>query len=469
MKYISTRGGSQNTQEPQTFTQVLLSGLAPDGGLYVPTEFPTLDLDALRGKSYQDIAEAVMFPFVEGDITRADLRAMIDETYGAQNFRHKDVVPLHHVQDNLYALELFHGPTIAFKDVALQMLGRLFNHVLKDKGERVTIVGATSGDTGSAAIEGCKACDLIDIFILHPNGRVSDVQRKQMTTIDAPNVFNIALEGTFDDCQDRVKDMFNDHEFRETVKLSAINSINWARIMAQIVYYVTSALALGAPEKEVSFVVPTGNFGNIFAAYCARQMGVPIKTLGVATNRNDILTRFFESGEMSQSGVEPSISPSMDIQISSNFERYLYFLLDQDSEKLTGIMNGFKESGNFALPHDVHAKARADFTASRADDARTLEVIKTVHAETGYTLDPHTAVGYSGALAVAANEPNSAVVSLACAHPAKFPDAVKRATNIHPELPAHLSDLFDKPEILIEQPNDLGVLQEFVKDKIKLT
>jgi len=272
MKYISTRGGSQNTQEPQTFTQVLLSGLAPDGGLYVPTEFPTLDLDALRGKS-------------------------------------------HHVQDNLYALELFHGPTIAFKDVALQMLGRLFNHVLKDKGERVTIVGATSGDTGSAAIEGCKACDLIDIFILHPNGRVSDVQRKQMTTIDAPNVFNIALEGTFDDCQDRVKDMFNDHEFRETVKLSAINSINWARIMAQIVYYVTSALALGAPEKEVSFVVPTGNFGNIFAAYCARQMGVPIKTLGVATNRNDILTRFFESGEMSQSGVEPSISPSMDIQI----------------------------------------------------------------------------------------------------------------------------------------------------------
>jgi len=212
MKYISTRGGSQNTQEPQTFTQVLLSGLAPDGGLYVPTEFPTLDLDALRGKSYQDIAEAVMFPFVEGDITRADLRAMIDETYGAQNFRHKDVVPLHHVQDNLYALELFHGPTIAFKDVALQMLGRLFNHVLKDKGERVTIVGATSGDTGSAAIEGCKACDLIDIFILHPNGRVSDVQRKQMTTIDAPNVFNIALEGTFDDCQDRVKDMFNDHD-----------------------------------------------------------------------------------------------------------------------------------------------------------------------------------------------------------------------------------------------------------------
>lgn len=464
MKYISTRGGGQ----PQTFEQVLLNGLAPDGGLYVPETFPQLDLESLRGKSYQDIAEAVMYPFVEGDIERAALRAIIDETYGAQNFRHDDVVPLHHVQDNLYALELFHGPTIAFKDVALQMLGRLFDHVLKDKGERVTIVGATSGDTGSAAIEGCKACDLIDIFILHPKGRVSDVQRKQMTTIDAPNVHNIALDGTFDDCQNRVKDMFNDHEFRDSVNLSAINSINWARIMAQIVYYVTSALELGAPEKEVSFVVPTGNFGNVFAAYCARQMGLPIKTLGVATNRNDILTRFFESGAMTTSEVQPSISPSMDIQISSNFERYLYFLLEGNSEKLTQIMTAFKETGQFEISDDLMNRARQEFCASRADDERTLEVIKSVHDQVGYILDPHTAVGYSGALEIAKDEQGT-VVSLACAHPAKFPDAVKKATGIHPDLPDHLSDLFDKPEILTEQPNDLAVLQEFVCDNIKLT
>lgn len=463
MKYISTRGGG----EPQTFQQVLLSGLAPDGGLYVPQSFPQLDLDALRGKSYQDVAEAVMFPFVEGSISRTDLRAIINETYSAENFRHTDVVPLHHVQDNLYTLELFHGPTIAFKDVALQLLGRLFNHMLKDKNKRVTIVGATSGDTGSAAIEGCKACDLIDIFILHPSGRVSDVQRKQMTTIDAPNVHNIALDGTFDDCQNIVKAMFNDHDFRDDVKLSAINSINWARIMAQIVYYVTSALELGVPDKEASFVVPTGNFGNVFAAYCARQMGLPIKTLGIATNRNDILTRFFESGEMKMNETEASLSPSMDIQISSNFERYLYFLLDGDSAQLIDIMTAFKNTGAFKVSDEALAKARAEFKASRADDARTLGVIKDVHVTADYTLDPHTAVGYSGALEIAKEE-GGAVVSLACAHPAKFPDAVKKACGIHPELPEHLSDLFERKEILTEKPNNLEMLQAFVRTNIGL-
>jgi len=465
IQYISTRGGALSKEGPQSFEQVLLAGLAPDGGLYVPQSFPQLDIAALKGKSYADIAEAVMFPFVEGCIDRADLRAMIDETYAPEVFRAETPVPLHHVVDNLYTLELFHGPTIAFKDVALQMLGRLFEHVLSKRDRRVRIVGATSGDTGSAAIEGCRHSAHVDIFILHPKGRVSDVQRKQMTTVDAPNVHNIALEGTFDDCQACVKDMFNDPHFRAEMSLSAINSINWARIMAQITYYFTAALELGAPEKEVSFVVPTGNFGNVFAAYCARQMGLPIKTLGIATNRNDILTRFFESGEMKMGGVEPSLSPSMDIQISSNFERYLYFLLDGDSAKLTAIMNGFKETGEFSLPPEFLAKARGEFVASRADDGQTIDTIRSVYNKYNYTLDPHSAVGYFGAQELAKHE-KGAVVALACAHPAKFPDAVTKATGEYPALPDHLSGLFEAEEIVTDMPNDLAALKQFVRDNI---
>jgi len=456
MKYISTRGGG----EPQTFEQVLLTGLAPDGGLYVPENWPQIDLNTLQGKSYTEIAEIVMYPFVEGCIERADFKQIIAETY-ADNFRHPDITPLHPLKDNIYIMEQFHGPTIAFKDVALQLLGRLFDHTLKKQGKRITIVGATSGDTGSAAIEGCLTCENIDIFILHPKGRVSDVQRKQMTTIDAPNVHNIALEGTFDDCQNMVKAMFNDEEFRNKVSLSAVNSINWARIMAQIVYYFTTAIKLGAPEKEVSFVVPTGNFGNVFAAYCARNMGLPIKTLGIASNKNDILTRFFESGAMTLGEAHATLSPSMDIQISSNFERYLFDLLGRDADRLATLMTTFKDTGDIAVS-DAHLNAaRAQFEASRSDDAETLTAIKEIHAETGYTLDPHTAVGMKGTQEIAAKESGS-VVLLATAHPAKFPDAVEKAIGERPALPDHLADLFDRKEIMTEQPNDIKMVMAYV-------
>ncbi len=452
INYISTRGGVHSKEGPQSFEQVLLAGLAPDGGLYVPESWPQLDLAALRGKSYIEVAEAVMFPFVEGSIERADFRGILEETYSADIFRHPDVVPLHKLRDDLYVLELFYGPTIAFKDVALQLLGRLFDHVLIKRNERVTIVGATSGDTGSAAIEGCRHSDHVDIFILHPKGRVSDVQRKQMTSVNAPNVHNIALDGTFDDCQNMVKAMFNDAEFRAEMNLSAVNSINWARIMAQIVYYVSTTLALG---EEVSFVVPTGNFGNVFAAYAARQMGLPIKSLTVATNANDILARFFESGEMVAKDVHPTLSPSMDIQISSNFERYLFDALGRDAEKLNAFMNEFKDSGKFSIPD-----FDGDFTAHRCDDVGTLEIIKKIHGETGYVLDPHSAVGMAAALEVKDGGP---VVTLATAHPAKFPDAVEKAIGERPKLPDHLSDLMDREEFVTDQPNDLEAVQDFIR------
>lgn len=465
MNYISTRGGGA----PQSFTQVLLSGLAPDGGLYVPAQWPKLDLAALKGKSYIETAFAVMYPFVEGEIEAADFRAILESTYGPATFRDPAVTPLHHLKnyegDQIFVMEQFHGPTIAFKDVALQLLGRLFDHVLSKRGENITIVGATSGDTGSAAIEGCKTCEHINIFILHPKGRVSDVQRKQMTTVLSDNVFNIALEGTFDDCQNMVKAMFNDAEFRKAVNLSAVNSINWARIMAQIVYYVTTALELGAPEKDVSFVVPTGNFGNVFAAYCARQMGLPIKHLCISTNKNDILTRFFESGEMKMDGAHATLSPSMDIQISSNFERYLFDLLGRDSEKLCALMREFKETGKFKLDEALMNKARTEFSAARANDAQTLALIKECHDACGYILDPHTAVGLAGAKKIKA-QTDGAVVLLATAHPAKFPDAVEKAIGQRPALPVHLADLFTREERMSEKPNDLKTVQKFVQDHI---
>jgi len=458
IKYISTRGGGA----PLSFEQVLLAGLAPDGGLYVPESWPQIDMAALKGKSYNEIAEVVMFPFVEGAIEREDFRTIIKETYAT--FRHGDVTPLHHLKDNLYIMEQFHGPTIAFKDVALQLLGRLFDHVLKKQDKRITIVGATSGDTGSAAIEGCAASDHIDIFILHPKGRVSDVQRKQMTTVKADNVYNIALEGTFDDCQNMVKAMFNDTEFRTSVNLSAVNSINWARIMAQIVYYFASVSKL---DSAASFVVPTGNFGNVFAAYAARNMGCPIKTLCVASNKNDILTRFFESGAMTMAQAHKTLSPSMDIQISSNFERYLFDLLDRDAPRLAQLMDTFKEDGDIAVS-DAHLnKARTSFDSVRTDDEETLELIKEVYAENDYILDPHTAVGMKGAKALADKE-GGAVVLLATAHPSKFPDAVEQAISVRPALPDHLSNLMTREEIMSDMPNDRTAVQVFVKSKTRV-
>ncbi len=458
IKYISTRGGG----EPLTFEDVLLAGLAPDGGLYVPEQWPQIDAASLKGKSYIDIAFAIMYPFVEGTIDADDFKAILKETYGPKTFRSEDVAPTHALKDNMHIMEQFHGPTIAFKDVALQLLGRLFDHVLKKKNERITIVGATSGDTGSAAIEGCLACDNIDIFILHPKGRVSDVQRKQMTTVDAPNVYNIALEGTFDDCQNMVKAMFNDTEFRNRVNLSAVNSINWARIMAQIVYYFATSLKFDEP---CSFVVPTGNFGNVFAAYCARQMGLPIKTLCVASNKNDILTRFFESGEMKIEGAYKTLSPSMDIQISSNFERYLFDLMDRDADRLSHLMTVFKEDGDIAVSAEHLARARKEFDAVRTDDEQTLEQIKQVYDETGYVLDPHTAVGMAGATNLA-NDGNP-VILLATAHPSKFPDAVEKAMGTRPDLPDHLADLFDREEKMINQPNSRETVQKFVLENTR--
>lgn len=469
-KFISTRGHTK-IDGAKSFEDVLLTGLASDGGLYVPEKFPHFSKDELRdlaGKPYIEVASAVMWPFVEGSIDRADFDKIVAETYSREIFDHESVTPLVQLSSKIWLMELHRGPTIAFKDVALQMLGRLFDHVLKKRGERVTIVGATSGDTGSAAIEGCKACDNVDVFILHPKGRVSDVQRKQMTTIDAPNVFNLAIEGTFDDCQNAVKDMFNDHDFRSEMNLSAINSINWARIMAQIVYYFTTALALGAPEKKVSFSVPTGNFGNVFAAHCARKMGLPIDRLLISTNKNDIVTRFFETGEMKMDGVDATLSPSMDIQISSNFERYLFELFDHDHAMLSEAMDTFKSTGSVSVGKNLLELAQQDFSAHRCDDEGTLDIIREVYADTGEILDPHTAIGVSAAKAYQ-DKIDGPIVALACAHAAKFPDAVEKAINIRPPLPEKISDLFERKEHATELPNDLDAIQSFVRDHARVS
>lgn len=459
-KYISTRGGG----EPLTFTEVLLAGLAPDGGLYVPESWPQIDFSALAGKQYTDVAFHVLKPFVGNDIPDDDLMAMIVEVY-ENNFDHSVVAPLVQVGSNSFVLELFHGPTLAFKDYALQLVGRLFDYVLEKKGQRVTIVGATSGDTGSAAIEGCKNCENIDIFILHPKGRTSEVQRRQMTTIDSPNVHNIALEGNFDDCQHMVKEMFGDVAFRGDMNLSAVNSINWARIAAQIVYYATSAIALGAPARKISFAVPTGNFGNVYAAWCAKQIGLPISKLIIGSNRNDILTRFFETGEMSKGEVEPSLSPSMDIQVSSNFERYLFELHGRDAKKIGILMDRFKSEGSFKVDDKLMAKARTEFEARRCSDEQTTRMMAECHRETGYLIDPHTAIGLFAAWQ-GERDITTPIVALACAHPAKFPDAVEKATGISPPLPAHLSDLYERKEIVTDLPNDLVKVQEFVREKV---
>lgn len=469
-RYISTRGhGTTKSQvegtTPKSFEDVLISGLAPDGGLYVPESWPTLDhktLERSAGLPYKAVAAQVMLPFIGDCISHADFQRILSETYEGPTFDHACVTPLVQVSPQIWLMEHFHGPTLAFKDVALQLLGRLFDHVLQKKKERITIVGATSGDTGSAAIEACKNCENVDIFILHPKGRVSEVQRRQMTTIKSNNVYNIAVEGTFDDCQNLVKAMFADVHFRQSVKLSAINSINWARIMAQIVYYVTASLALGGPGREISFSVPTGNFGNIFAAYVAKKMGAPIRRLIISTNRNDILTRFFETGEMKLGHVNASLSPSMDIQISSNFERYLFDLLNRDPVAVITAMKEFRQNGKFSLKDAQIAKARKEFSAHRCDDEKTLEIIQNCYRETGIVIDPHTAVGLHGALSTQ-DDPGVPIVNLACAHPAKFPDAVEKAIGKRPELPARMADLFDLPEYFTPMPNDLKQIEAYVQ------
>ena len=459
LQYVSTRGGVP----PCGFEDALLGGLAPDGGLYLPTAWPAWsgdDLMALRGLSYAETATRVMWPFVDGAIDEAAFAAMVGETYCG--FGHAAVAPLKQLDERLWLMELFHGPTLAFKDYPLQLVGRLFDHALAKRGARVTIIGATSGDTGSAAIEAVRDRDNIDIFILHPQDRVSEVQRRQMTTVTAANVHNIALAGTFDDCQDCVKALFADTALRDEMSLSAVNSINWARIMAQIVYYVTAAVALGAPEREVAFAVPTGNFGNVYAAYCARKMGLPIRRLIIGSNRNDILTRFFDSGRMEAEAVVPSLSPSMDIQISSNFERLMYDLYGHDGAAVRDALAVFRRDGVLDMGETRLNEARVLFDGRRADDDLTLATIREVAGTTGEVVDPHTAVGIAAARAaeLPAEVP---VVALACAHRAKFPDAVEQATGERPALPEHLKDLYERPERMTVLANDHAAVAAYIR------
>ena len=465
MRYVSTRGDAPALG----FEAALLAGLARDGGLYVPEEWPQFSAAELRGMtglSYAELATRVMAPFVQGAITDDDFAALVADTY--EGFDHRAVAPVVQIGHDEWLLELFHGPTLAFKDYPLQLVGRLFDHVLGRRGERVTLVGATSGDTGSAAIEACRDRDAIDIFILHPKGRVSEVQRRQMTTVDAANVYNIAIEGTFDDCQDLVKGLFDDAAFRDTVRLSAVNSINWARIMGQTVYYFAAALALGAPAREIAFSVPTGNFGNVFAGYAAARMGLPVRQLVVATNRNDILARFFATGEMSARPVIQTLSPSMDIQVSSNFERLLFDMLGRDGGRVREAMAAFRDNGAMTVDRQRVAETCELFDAGALNDEGTLAVIAEIHRETGLLIDPHSAVGVHVGRAVR-RDGSAPLVALATAHPAKFPDAVEDATGIRPELPPPLADLFEREEHFEVLANDPAAVQAFIHARVTVT
>ncbi len=459
MHYISTRG-----QAPvRDFSGVLLAGLAEDGGLYVPESWPhfaAADWRALRGLPYPELAARVMQPFVGDALPFETLQAICRDAYAG--FGHPAIVPLVQLETSLFVQELFRGPTLAFKDMALQVLGLLFDHVLTARDARVTIVGATSGDTGSAAIEAFAGRARVDIAFLHPHDRISAVQRRQMTTVHAANVGNIAIEGTFDDCQDLVKAMFADVPFRQEMNVSAVNSINWGRIAAQIPYYVAAALALGAPDREVAFSVPTGNFGNILAAWAARRMGLPVARLIAGSNRNDILARFLESNDMSIATVEPSLSPSMDIQVSSNFERLLFELLERDAGATAAAMTAFRKTGKMAVPDAAWHRCRTVFHGFRLDDAGTAQEIARLHKASGYLADPHTAIGIAAARA----QPPAhgvATVAMATAHPAKFPDAIERATGIRPALPPRLADRFDREERYTVLPNDLAAVEAQVR------
>ena len=450
MRYVSTRGRAAELG----FCDALLAGLATDGGLYVPQTWPKNP--TLVGSTYASKAASLMAPYVEGEIPQDVFAQLCATAYST--FRDPAVVPLVQIAPEHYLLELFHGPTLAFKDVALQLIGQLFDYVLTQRNQRVMIVGATSGDTGSAAIDGVKGCKNVDIVILYPNGRVSDVQRRQMTTITSPNVHTVAVDGTFDDCQDLVKAMFNDAPFREANSLSAVNSINWARVMAQTVYYFTALETLG---RSASFSVPTGNFGNVLAGWIAKQMGADIEKLIVGSNSNDILTRFFETHSMDMLPVIPTLSPSMDIQVSSNFERLLFEMNNRDGGATTEQLNRFRQSGKLSVEPDQYAKWIAPtFRAHRANNDETLAVMKRIYGESGMLVDPHTAVGIASAEACA--EPGIPTITLATAHPAKFPDAVKKATGVHPALPDHVADLFDREERIVNLPNDLQAIEAFV-------
>ena len=468
MLYHSTRGGPERL----TFADALLAGLAPDGGLYVPESFPQFSQDqfrAFRGQPYAEVAFKVIKPFVGGTIDDATLKTIIDGAYGT--FRHQAVAPLVQLDERHFVLELFHGRTLAFKDVAMQFLARSMDHVLAERGQRATIVGATSGDTGGAAIDAFLDRERTDMFILYPDGRVSDVQRRQMTTSAAGNVHALAIDGTFDDCQRIVKSMFTHAAFRQEVALSGVNSINWARIVAQIVYYVTSAVALGAPDRKVSFCVPTGNFGDILAGWVARRMGLPIDRLIIATNTNDILARTLATGRYEAAGVVKTSSPSMDIQVSSNFERLLFAAMGKDSAGLVRLMESLKQSGTFTVPGRALEAVRAEFSAARADEDSVAATMRETLDQAGYLADPHTAVGLAVARSVAASEqldPSVPIITLSTAHPAKFPDAVKTATDNDPALPSHLSDLMERQEKMDHLPNDQTAVEAFVRSRSRV-
>ena len=459
MNYISTRGEAPVLG----FADVLLAGLARDGGLYVPEDWPRFsadDIRAMRGLPYPDLAIRLLTPFVAGEIDQKSFEAIVREAYAT--FRHDAVCPLVQVGSNRFVLELFHGPTLAFKDVAMQLLGRLMDHVLTERGQRATIVGATSGDTGGAAIEAFAGRDRTDIFILFPHGRVSPVQQRQMTSSTAANVHALAIEGNFDDCQALVKAMFNDHRFRDATALSGVNSINWARIMAQIVYYFSAAISLGAPDRKISFTVPTGNFGDIFAGYAAKRMGLPIDRLVIATNDNDILARTLATGVYEMRGVTATTSPSMDIQISSNFERLLFEVSGRDAAAVRRWMEQLKQSGSFTIEGKALQAIRAEFDAGRSDMAETAAEIAATLKASGYLLDPHTATGSHVARGRAGNSP---MVVLATAHPAKFPDAVRQACGVTPALPDWLSDLMDRPEKYKVLPSDIKIVEDYVSQR----
>ncbi len=466
MKYISTRG-----QAPELgFEEVMLTGLASDGGLYVPKKLPQFsvnDIRCLKGLDYPALAVEIIRPFVDGFLSEERLVQIVEQAYSP--FRHKAVAPMVQLDSNEWVMELFHGPTLAFKDFALQLLGPLVNEALERRSEKAVILGATSGDTGSAAIEGCRACEHVDIFIMHPHNRVSEVQRRQMTTVIADNVHNIALEGSFDDCQALVKASFADQSFLEDGRrLIAVNSINWARIMAQIVYYFHAALSLGAPERELSFSVPTGNFGDIFAGYIARGMGLPIKQLIVATNSNNILHRFFANNSYTQQQLLPTLSPSMDIMISSNFERLLFNIQDRDGKKLKALMDKFDSTGSIAINPDRWKLARNVFVSDDSSDEDVISTIRQVFDDCGgYLLDPHTAIGVKAARACRADK-STPVVTLATAHPLKFPEPVIRAGLQEPPLPSWLADLHKRPEHYDVLANDKTVLHDYIRQTLAL-
>ncbi len=462
MKYISTRG-----QAPAlNFEEVLLTGLASDGGLYVPEFLPRFtseEIASWNGLSYAELAVTIMFPFVDGCISREEFSNIVEETYA--EFAHEARAPLKQIAPNEWVMELFHGPTIAFKDYALQLLGRLVDYFLEKRQQKVAILGATSGDTGSAAIEGCRHSKHVDIFILHPHGRVSDVQRRQMTTVPGDNVHNLAVKGNFDDCQRMVKASFNDQSFLKDRQLVAVNSINWARIMAQIVYYFHAGISLGAPHRSIAFSVPTGNFGDIFAGYLARNMGLPVSQLIIATNQNDILHRFMSQNLYQMQPLQHTLSPSMDIVVSSNFERLLFDLHGRDGKAIADLMGQMNES-DVSIEDYRWQQARQLFDSHRVDDGETLEMIQRLFEETEEIMDPHTAIGIAAARACR-RDLKVPMVTLATAHAAKFPEAVQKAgvTEV-PRLPHHMADLFEREERYTVVENDIQAVQAYVQQHL---